>query len=109
MLKFLTERRIQSLYEYIRSGRLEDLRRAVAKSPGDANSADRAGSSPLILAAESGQTAAIEILLQAGADINHQDAAGKTALLRAAENGKLEATRLLLGKGASTADRKSVV
>src|SRR5947207_3060441 len=100
MLKFFAGRRLESLYESIRMGRVEELRKHISKRPQDANTEDQNGRTPLIVAAESGQLEALEVLVQSKASLNHQDSAGKTAPMRAAENGKLQAARFLIKSGA---------
>jgi len=60
----------------------------------------RFASSPLHMAAKTGEMGRIEEALKSGADINARDEHGKTALHYAAENGHNQTTRLLLTKGA---------
>ncbi len=55
---------------------------------------------PLHDAAKSGDTAAVEQLLAAGADVDEKDAALNTALHWAADKGHLAVIRLLVAKGA---------
>lgn len=73
------------------------------------NQADKAGRTPLMLAAEQGKTAMVETLLRSGASVNAHDKDGRTALMRAAgaEN-RLALLKLLLRHGAKidAADRK---
>lgn len=65
------------------------------------NQADKAGRTPLMLAAEQGKTAMVETLLRDGALVNAHDAKGRTALMRAAgaEN-RLALLKVLLSHGA---------
>src|SRR2546430_397534 len=100
MLKFLTDRKLQNFYEYIRSGKVEDIRRYLSKAPQDAEAPDRNGKTPLIIAAESGQLEVVELLLKAKVSLNRQDSSAKSALMRAAENGHLQIARLLIQSGA---------
>ena len=58
------------------------------------------GGTPLFVAAEQGQTACIQTLLDAGADIDHSNADGHTALYLAVYCGQLEAVEWLLARGA---------
>lgn len=62
----------------------------------DPNSQDSEGKTPLITAAETGDTAIVELLLDKGSDPNIQDKFGKTALMRAAEKGHTKAVSTLL-------------
>ena len=60
------------------------------------------GTTPLHCAANySGNTKAIQLLLDRGVDINRRDGIGNTPLHRAAANGHVHAIRYLLEKGAS--------
>ena len=56
----------------------------------------------LIQAAEKGDTAAVQQLLDKGANIEAQSDYGRTALMYAATNGYPEVVKLLLEKGAKT-------
>lgn len=58
------------------------------------------GWTPLILAASSGKTGALEALIAAGAEIEAADDYGYTALMRASLSGKAKAVELLLNAGA---------
>ena len=58
------------------------------------------GGTPLLVAAEKGQVACIQILLNAGADIDHFDSGDHTALYHAARKGHLTALEMLLSCGA---------
>ncbi len=67
--------------------------------------ASQAGSNSLndqlLLAAEDGDTAAVQQLLDKGANIEATDKLGRTALIKAAIVGKTEVIKLLLDKGAN--------
>lgn len=58
------------------------------------------GRTPLMNAADAGDTELVELLLTAGADISLQDANGQTALHLAAASGHVDIVRLLLRAGA---------
>ena len=74
-----------------------DLTRAGA----DARAANRAGATPLFLAAMNGSAAMIETLLNAGIDPNAPVLPhGETALMMAARTGKVDAVKMLLDHGA---------
>ena len=55
---------------------------------------------PLLMAASSGQTEAVRLLLDNGAEVNHVSDFQNTALYFAASEGHVETTRLLLERGA---------
>src|SRR5262249_3391188 len=63
------------------------------------------GVTPLHVAAESGATEAVRLLLKKGADANARDDNGRTPLLLAAEHHRPEIVRLLIEAGAN-ADAK---
>lgn len=60
-----------------------------------------AGNSAMTVAATSGHTNIIRLLLRAGADPNYQYKGGVTALHQAARHGRLETATLLLKRGAT--------
>lgn len=72
--------------------------------PGDWN--EEAGGTALVLAAAAGHTAAVELLLKAGADIDAVDERGWTGLMRAAYFGKTDTVRLLIASGADVNARE---
>lgn len=75
--------------------------RLLLKYGANVNQPDKAGRTPLMLAAEQGKTAMAELLLRSGASVNAHDNEGRTALMRAAgaEN-RLALLKLLLSRGA---------
>ncbi|TID05058.1 putative ankyrin repeat protein [Colletotrichum higginsianum] len=62
--------------------------------------ADLYGSGALHLAAESGDNAIIELLLQKGADVQGQDGSGRSPLCMASARGHHRIAEILLGEGA---------
>lgn len=56
---------------------------------------------PLVAAAQQGNTAVVKMLLDAGANMEHQDFRGLTALGAAGHNGKADTFKLLLEHGAA--------
>lgn len=73
-----------------------------------ANKPNAYGVTPLVVACERGDVAAIRMLLDAGADANTTLTGGESALMVAARTGKPEPVKLLLAKGArlEAQDRK---
>ncbi len=59
------------------------------------------GVTPLQLAAETGNTAIIQLLLTAGADVESANAEGQTALMSVARTGNVAAAQLLIKRGAN--------
>lgn len=62
----------------------------------DTKATDQYGRTSLMLAADAGDTHAVEMLLAAGADVEITDHSGETALHHAARGGHAETARLLL-------------
>ena len=60
---------------------------------------------PLCMAAESGRTGVVKILLDAGADLNKADRSGRTPLYFAAWSGSKEVVKVLLDRGADPDNR----
>jgi ankyrin repeat protein len=58
------------------------------------------GLTPLLMAAESGDAALLDLLLKAGAEVNATNDSGTTTLMIAAASGSAEAVRTLLAHGA---------
>jgi hypothetical protein len=62
---------------------------------------DAHGLTPLVAAAEHGDTAGVKALLAQGAGVNATAADGRTALIAAAESGKIEIVEALIAAGAN--------
>ncbi|OQE17250.1 hypothetical protein PENSTE_c021G01308 [Penicillium steckii] len=71
---------------------------------------DLSAQTPFSLAAASGNTATVRLLLQRGAELNSRDDFGRTPLLLAAQFGHTTVTQILLNMGASieSKDKKNV-
>ena len=82
------------------STRAEPLVKLLVQHKAELSEQNRRGQTPLILAAESGQTDVVDFLLRAGAALHLCDAADRSALELALSNGHLEALRLLLQQDA---------
>jgi ankyrin repeat protein len=63
---------------------------------------------PLVLAAQNGNAAVMEPLLESGSDVNTKTANGTTVLMLAAASGNTDAVKLLLDKGADLNATESV-
>lgn len=59
------------------------------------------GRPPIILAAQQGNTSAVQALCDAGASLNEADHCGQTALMSAIYKGHIDAAKLLLERGAN--------
>jgi uncharacterized protein len=62
---------------------------------------DKRGSTPLILAASTGDVAFLDLLIAHKADVNRPKDDGLTALICAIDNGEFETVRRLIAAGAS--------
>lgn len=62
--------------------------------------AETGGTSPIILASQKGQFAAVETLIDHGAHVNARDKLRRTPLIHAAHEGMTAAVRLLISRGA---------
>src|SRR2546425_3104345 len=85
------------------AARWDDLETAGAliRAGAKAQTANRAGATPMFLAAVNGSAAMIETLLKAGVDPNAPILSrGETALMMAARTGKRNAVQVLLDHGA---------
>lgn len=84
----------QSLPETVRPGTVQNeaIRLTIPSGP--------LSPDELIASAETGNVAALRLLLDAGIDVNTGDARGKTALIAASEHGHVAVVRLLLDRGA---------
>ena len=81
----------------------DDLETAdlLIRAGANVSAANRAGATPLLLAAVNGNAAMIEKLIKAGADPNAPlTKSGDTALMMAARTGKIDAVKVLLDRGA---------
>ncbi|KAF5251708.1 hypothetical protein FANTH_3318 [Fusarium anthophilum] len=75
--------------------------RFLLENGADIEARDKYGRSPLALAAENGDTAAVAFLLEKGAKIDAARYSGCTPLMHAAAEGSEECMRLLISGGAS--------
>lgn len=66
----------------------------------DANQRDRNGDTPLIIAASSGFSEGVTLLLAGGAQVDLPNSRGETALMRAVHNRDVPSVRALLDAGA---------
>ena len=68
-------------------------------SQGHLNATDDTGNTPLIWAANAGQTEAVEFLLREGVDVNHKGFMGNTSLSRVTQRGDVDCVQILLSAG----------
>lgn len=86
----------------MRAATFEDKARLLVVSGADVKARSRLGNSALILAArESGNSRAVEFLLDRGAEPNATNVFGATALMAAASAGDMDSVGLLLDRGAN--------
>jgi ankyrin repeat protein len=77
----------------------------LLKAGANPNTASKGGFTPLVFAAEDGDTKSAAMLLAAGADVNHELSGGMNPLLIAVTAKKAEVSSLLIAKGASVASK----
>jgi ankyrin repeat protein len=94
----------ESFYQAIRNNDVGTLRTLLKNA--DANTKDKRGTTPLMMAAAYGSSDAMNILVTAGADVNAKNDFGATALHWCA--GDLEKVRLLVDKGADVNTRSKM-
>lgn len=89
------------LFEAAQQGDVATLKRLLAKSSVQVDARNADGNTPLLLAVAARQTAAVELLLNAGASLKAQDAAGLTPLHVAVRAGDTALAALLLNRKAN--------
>jgi hypothetical protein len=87
------------IWALTKEGDLAGLKKVLSRGV-EINGRDFMGSTPLSLAALTGKTEVIDLLISNGAEVNGQNKDGATALLGAAFLGRVEAVNLLLAEGA---------
>ena len=86
----------RALYAAAKSGRMQDLRRAMARGA-DPNDGGEDGFTPLMTAAEAGHASVVaELMRDPRCDADRKNTYGQTALVFAAQNGRVEVLRVLL-------------
>ncbi len=88
------------VFDAIRSGEIETVRRLIYENPDLGHRRDERGFTPLVMATYSNQLEIAELLIEKGADVNEQDAMGNTPLMGVCFKGNLEIIEMLLAKGA---------
>lgn len=89
-------KRDSNLHQAAASGNIEAVTDYI-EDKADINAKDnKLGSTPLMLAAENGHTAVVDILAKANANVNETDLRAETALIRAARKGHTETVATLL-------------
>jgi ankyrin repeat protein len=92
---------LDELHQAIKRGSVRAVREYVAAG-GALNTTDKAGWSPVAMAASAGNSEILALLLDAGADINEGWPSRHTPLMIAAIAGSRPAVDLLLARGAKT-------
>ena len=109
MLKFATALLLVSL-SFIgcsRSSQSNQNASAPQTAEAPAQAKDTDGNTPLLSAVNTGDTAEVRRLIEAGADVNAANNAGVTPLMNAGGMGNKEAVELLIQKGADVNHRTS--
>ena len=95
-----TEDKLEQFHRLIKKGDIIAFR-AFISSGADANLRNKFGWTPLMLAANEGQTPIVSFLLSAGADVQAVNDFGASALAYAALRGECKTIQVLLDAGAS--------
>ena len=94
--------KIDDIYEAIKNSKLELVRELINHGSDIECRGHIDRSTPLMIAADYGQTLIAIELIKAGADVNAEDTSKRTALMNAAGRGCLETFNLLIENGADT-------
>jgi ankyrin repeat protein len=95
------------LIEFIHNDE-HDTIESLLKSLPDINFKDRKGFTPLMAAAEFGDSSAVRLLIKRGAEVNAVNGLGKTALILSANYGFLDNARELISAGADIDARDDI-
>ncbi|CAN0407421.1 unnamed protein product, partial [Ectocarpus fasciculatus] len=91
-----------NLHDLANKGDLEGVRKFLAKSAAKINNTDKAGQTPLHLAAKGGHVEVCRELLASVASVDIEDAKHHTPLLLAVASNKAKVAQVLCEAGAST-------
>ena len=91
----------QQIFDAVAKGATGKLDKLLSRSVGSPDCRDSQGRTPLIVAAEAGNTAMVGVLIRYAADVNAVDADSETALMKAAYSGHLDVAELLVSKMAA--------
>lgn len=90
---------LEDVWKAVHTGDLAMLQKLLESDKKLVNSKSAYGRTPLMGAAQEGNTEMIELLLKLGANPNLQDTSGSTALMLASSNGKTGVALALLAAG----------
>lgn len=96
----VTLRPPESLFLAAKGGDAAEVKRLLAKSPGQATARDELGRTPLHLAVEKGDKEVVRLLLEGGADVKARSQRGASALDQATQAAQADIVQLLLQHGA---------
>jgi len=99
---------MEDLFDHIRNGDLQAVKKRLQEKPALKAKRDRRGSTPLILAAYYNQAEIVEFLLQGGVEVDEKDASGNTALMGVCFKGYQEVARKLIEAGADVNTRNAM-
>lgn len=98
------ERTIKSFFKSLETGRVDDVKKQLAKLDPNLRYNTGYGEKPALVAAAGArqpELACVTLLLDAGADLTATDSRGRTALHAACDEGNLAIVELLIARGAS--------
>jgi len=89
-----------SLFNHIRTGALDQIKKIITADPSLVNKSDDRGFTPLVMATYSDQLEVANYLIDQGADINAKDGMGNTALMGVCFKGNNAMIKMLIAQGA---------
>lgn len=83
------------------NGLMTTAKRLISTAGLEIDATDESGRTPILVAADNGQAALVELLIRNNANLDRMDDAGSSAVLLAAERGHAEVVRALIKAGAN--------
>ena len=87
---------MNQIFEYIKSGTLDDIVKLIRNTPSAKDAKDERGFPAIVLAAYSNRSDIVSMLIEAGCDVNQLDAARNTALMGVAFKGYVQIAEELI-------------
>ena len=81
---------MKSIFDYIKSGALDEISQLIVDNPSVKDAKDERGFPAIVMAAYSNKSEVVSLLIDSGCDVNQLDAAKNTALMGVAFKGYLQ-------------------